>query len=73
MDIVIQAMFHILIGCGTVIPSGNVEGRLIYEVYDQDCNIVAEYAYKGEVMQYINKGEFKYDETLEDCCPLIDE
>jgi hypothetical protein len=72
MSVIIQAMFHILIGCGTIIPSGDVDGRPIYDVYDMNCNLVAEYAYKGEVMEYLNTGTFKHNELLEDCCPLID-
>ena len=67
-----QMIFHVMVSIGLLIPSGDVDGRVIYDVYTQDCELVAEYAYKGEVLNYINTGAFSYDEMYEDCCPLID-
>jgi hypothetical protein len=67
-----QMIFHVMVSIGLLIPSGDVDGRVIYDVYNQDCELVAEYAYKGEIYNYIQTGTFVYNELLEDCCPLID-
>jgi len=47
---------------GIVQPSGDVDGRPIYDM--PVSNI--EYAYKAELIDYIETGVFKYDEDLED-------
>lgn len=47
---------------GTVQPVDDVDGRTIYAM--PDSNI--EYAYKAELIEYIETGTFEYNEDLED-------
>ena len=49
---------------GTVTPAGEHEGHKMYTVWFKDGK-VADYAYKGEVMNYIETGTFEYDDFLE--------
>jgi hypothetical protein len=42
-----------------------VNDRQTYAVFFEDGKVV-DFAFRGEVMQYILTGEFEYDETLED-------
>ena len=69
---VAQMIFHVMVAIGLVIPNGNHEEREMYTLYTNNCELVAEYAYKGEIYNYIQTGTFVYNELLEDCCPLID-
>jgi hypothetical protein len=48
---------------GTVVPQGEHEGRKMYAVIMSDSTAV-DYAYKGEVLNYIKTKEFKYNEDL---------
>jgi hypothetical protein len=57
-----QFIFMWYLVTGIVQPSGDVDGRLIYNM--PVSNI--EYAYKAELIDYIETGVFKYDEDLED-------
>jgi hypothetical protein len=57
-----QFIFMWYLVTGIVQPSGDVDGRLIYDM--PVSNI--EYAYKAELIDYIETGVFKYDEDLED-------
>jgi hypothetical protein len=50
---------------GTVVPQHKVNGRQTYAVFFEDGKVV-DFAFRGEVMQYILTGNFEYDETLED-------
>jgi hypothetical protein len=49
---------------GTITPAGEHEDHKLYTVWFSDGK-VADYAYKGEVMNYIKTGKFEYDESLE--------
>ena len=55
-------MFVLQLHSGIIIPTDNVDGRTIYSI--PSANI--EYAYKAEIIQYLETGTFTYDETLED-------
>ena len=50
---------------GTVIYQHDVEGRNTYALFFPDGKVV-DYAYKAEIIEYIETGTFEYDETLED-------
>lgn len=50
---------------GTVSPQDEHEGRITYIIYLQDDTCI-EYAYKGEILNWIETGSFQYDEDLED-------
>ena len=45
---------------GTIHSVDNVDGRTIYDMPSKNI----EYAYKEEIIQYIETGTFKYDEDL---------
>lgn len=49
---------------GTITPAGEHEGHKMYTVWFADGK-VADYAYKGEILNYIKTKEFVYDEELE--------
>ena len=49
---------------GTITPAGEHEGHQMYTVWFADGK-VADYAYKGEILNYIETKEFVYDEELE--------
>lgn len=49
---------------GTVQPDGDVDGRQTYTLCINDTSI--EYVYKGEILQWIESGEFVYNEDLKD-------
>ena len=49
---------------GTVTPAGEHENHKMYTVWFKDGKVI-DYAYKGEVINYIETGEFIYDEDLE--------
>ena len=49
---------------GTITPAGEHEGHKMYTVWFKDGKVI-DYAYKGEVINYIETGEFIYDEDLE--------
>ena len=63
-----QLTFYLWLNIGLIIPSGDVDGRKIYDVYDKDCNLVAEYAYRGEILNYIEHkcDTFVYNEDIPD-------
>lgn len=63
MHLVIAYLTFILnLQSGFIIPTGEVEGRTIYSMPSQDI----EYAYKAELIRYLETGEFNYNEDLED-------
>ena len=47
-----------------VTPSGENDGHQMYHIILKD-NTVIEYAYKSEILIYIETGTFKYDDSLE--------
>jgi hypothetical protein len=55
-------MFVLQLHSGVIVPTGNVDGRAIYSVPSAGI----EYAYKAEIIQYLETGEFDYNEDLED-------
>lgn len=61
-SIIAQLMFVLQIHSGVIIPSDDVDGRTIYSI--PSANI--EYAYKAEIIQYLETGTFSYDETIDD-------
>jgi hypothetical protein len=57
---------------GTITPAGTHEDHKLYTVWFKDGK-VADYAYKGEVMNYIKTGVFEYNDFLEMPETQIDE
>ena len=55
-------LFMIKLHTGFIVPSSDVDGRIIYSVPTEGI----EYAYKAEIIQYLETGVFKYDDTLDD-------
>jgi hypothetical protein len=58
-----KLVFAFMLMKGTVVPQGEHEGRKMYAVIMSDSTAV-DYAYKGEVLNYIKTKEFKYNEDL---------
>lgn len=54
--------FYLLMLTGVVRPAGDVDGTPIYNIVEEDSAI--EYAYKEEVLQYIETGTFLYNDFL---------
>jgi hypothetical protein len=50
---------------GVVVPQSDVDGRDTYAIFFEN-NTVIDYAYTGEVLNWIRTGEFVYDENLKD-------
>ena len=55
-------MFILQLHSGVIIASSDVDGRTIYSVPSAGI----EYAYKAEIIQYLETGVFTYDETIDD-------
>jgi len=47
---------------GVIVPQDDVDGRTIYSI----PTVGIEYAYKTEIIRYLETGTFQYDETLDD-------
>lgn len=62
---IIKLMFTIKLYSGIIIPTSDVDGRTIYSIPSESI----EYAYKSEIIQYLETGVFTYDDTLDD--PVI--
>ena len=60
--IIANIIFVLQLHTGVIIPVDDVDGRTIYSM--PSANI--EYAYKAEIIQYLETGEFEYNEDLED-------
>jgi hypothetical protein len=60
--VIANLMFVLQLHSGIIIPTDNVDGRIIYSVPSAGI----EYAYKAEIIQYLETGEFDYNEDLED-------
>lgn len=54
--------FVLQLHSGVIIPTGDVDGRAIYSIPSAGI----EYAYKAEIVQYLETGKFDYNEDLED-------
>ena len=55
-------MFVLQLHTGIIIPTDDVDGRTIYSIPSKDI----EYAYKSEIIDFMQTGVFTYDETLDD-------
>jgi hypothetical protein len=60
--IIANLMFVLQLHSGYIIPTDNVDGRTIYSIPSAGI----EYAYKAEIIQYLETGQFDYNEDLED-------
>ena len=60
--IIAKLMFILQLHSGIIIPTDDVDGRTIYSVPSAGI----EYAYKAEIIQYLETGVFMYDETIDD-------
>jgi len=54
--------FVLQLHSGVIIPTDDVDGRTIYSIPSAGI----EYAYKAEIIQYLETGKFDYDEDLND-------
>jgi hypothetical protein len=50
---------------GTIVPQDKVEGRQTYAVFFEDGKVV-DFAFKEEILEYIETGTFEYNEDKED-------
>ena len=60
--LIAKIMFILQLHSGVIIPTNDVDGRIIYSI----PTVGIEYAYKSEIIQYLETGVFTYDETLDD-------
>jgi hypothetical protein len=60
--VIANLMFVLKLHSGIIIPTDDVDGRTIYSIPSAGI----EYAYKAEIIQYLETGKFNYDEDLED-------
>jgi hypothetical protein len=60
--IIANLMFVLQLHSGYIIPTDDVDGRTIYSIPSAGI----EYAYKAEIVQYLETGQFDYNEDLED-------
>ena len=50
---------------GTVVYQQDMDGRNQYALFFEDGKVI-DYAYKEEILEYIETGTFEYNEDLED-------
>jgi len=60
--LIAKLMFVLQLHSGFIVASDDVDGRTIYSIPSKDI----EYAYKSEIIEYMQTGVFTYDETLDD-------
>jgi hypothetical protein len=60
--LVAKLMFILQLHSGFIVATDDVDGRTIYSIPSKDI----EYAYKSEIIDYMQTGVFTYDETLDD-------
>ena len=60
--LVAKLMFILHLHSGFIVATDDVDGRTIYSIPSKDI----EYAYKSEIIDYMQTGVFTYDETLDD-------
>jgi hypothetical protein len=60
--IIANLMFILQLHSGAIIASDDVDGRTIYSIPSAGI----EYAYKAEIVQYLETGQFDYNEDLND-------
>ena len=66
--LIAQLMFTLQLYSGAIVPSDDVDGRTIYSIPSAKI----EYAYKAEIIRYLETGVFTYDETLDDAVDLTE-
>jgi hypothetical protein len=64
--IITKLMFVLHLHSGFIVATDDVDGRTIYSIPSKDI----EYAYKSEILQYMETGVFVYDETIDDSVEL---
>lgn len=60
--LIAKLMFVLQLHSGFIVASDDVDGRTIYSIPSKDI----EYAYKSEIIEYMQTGIFTYDETSDD-------
>jgi hypothetical protein len=60
--LIAKLMFVLHLHSGFIVASDDVDGRTIYSIPSKNI----EYAYKSEIIDFMQTGVFTYDETLED-------
>jgi hypothetical protein len=50
---------------GTIVPQDKVNDRQTYALFFEDGKVV-DFAFKAEILEYIETGTFEYDEDRED-------
>ena len=60
-----KLIFALYLWTGTVTPQDEHEGRKTYTIHEKNGTCI-EFAYKAEILNWIETGSFQYDETLED-------
>lgn len=60
--ILAKAIFLFLLQSGEITPTDTIDDRTIYTM-PSHC---IEYAYEAEIINYIQTGDFEYNEDLED-------
>jgi len=55
--------FYLMLLVGSITPSGENEGRPMYELDIEGVHV--EYVYKEEIINYLKEGTFEYDEDYE--------
>jgi len=63
-----KLIFVFYLWTGIIIPQDEHEGRETYAIFLEDGKVI-DYAYKGEVYNWINQGmpdEFQYNEDFKD-------
>ena len=66
--LIAKLMFTLQLYSGAIVPSDDVDGRTIYSIPSAKI----EYAYKAEIIRYLETGVFTYDETLDDAVDLTE-
>lgn len=66
--LIAKLMFTLQLLSGAIVPSDDVDGRTIYSIPSAKI----EYAYKAEIIRYLETGVFTYDETLDDAVDLTE-
>jgi hypothetical protein len=59
-----QVIFIWYLMTGVITPTEPVNNRATYTIKQKD--FIVEYAYRGEVLNWIESDKFIYDETLKD-------
>jgi hypothetical protein len=63
--LIAKLMFILQLNSGLIVATDDVDGRTIYSIPSKDI----EYAYKSEIIDFMQTGVFTYDDTLDD--PVI--